>query len=318
MVTWVALGVGVVAAVLAAHLARRWRAGSRPDPALLAWGVGLALWAVASLALAAGLRDGFAGPIYRILYLTGGVLAVPWFALGAVAHHSVDRTTSRLTGVAVAVTMALALPGVRAGDRGAVMTVVLGGLWLVLLLDGNRQRVVVGSLLLVLGWSMLAAITVLPTPFRTPLPAAGLPPTDVLPAHVVAFGRAASTVGLVVLCVGAGVATLRRVLGWAPVGRRATPGDRRPLGAAGLAGGWASLAERGLRSRAIGGLVVASGVVLAVAAPAVATFLDAGTAQVLGIGLGALVVHDGALRSAGLRGSVEVARPQPGTTRVWE
>jgi hypothetical protein len=50
----------------------------------LAWSVALALFAVASAALALGASDGWSGATYRVFYLFGGVINVPVLATGTV------------------------------------------------------------------------------------------------------------------------------------------------------------------------------------------------------------------------------------------
>jgi len=49
----------------------------------LCWAVSLGLFAVASSVLAAGALLGWSSGLFRVYYLVGGVLVVPWMALGA-------------------------------------------------------------------------------------------------------------------------------------------------------------------------------------------------------------------------------------------
>lgn len=48
------------------------------------WTIALALFALASAALAVGVTNGWANATFRIFYLLGAVLSVPWLALGTV------------------------------------------------------------------------------------------------------------------------------------------------------------------------------------------------------------------------------------------
>jgi len=60
----------------------RWTRSRRPYQA--AWTVALAMFAVASAALATGVSTGWDQGTYRVFYLFGAVLNVPWLALGTV------------------------------------------------------------------------------------------------------------------------------------------------------------------------------------------------------------------------------------------
>src|SRR5919108_1150285 len=51
----------------------------------LAWGVGLAMFALASLALTVGVAAGWSPFGFKVYYLFGAMLNVPWLALGTVA-----------------------------------------------------------------------------------------------------------------------------------------------------------------------------------------------------------------------------------------
>ncbi|GAC1412763.1 MAG: hypothetical protein NVSMB57_08250 [Actinomycetota bacterium] len=75
---------------------------SRRRPAQLAWGVSLAMYAIASLAVAAGVGGGWDPTLYRAFWLFGALLNVPWLALGSIALLG-KRT---LTILALAVVLA--------------------------------------------------------------------------------------------------------------------------------------------------------------------------------------------------------------------
>lgn len=56
----------------------------RRRPYQLAWGVSLSMFAVASLALAVGTATGWTPTGFKVYYLFGAILNVPWLALGTV------------------------------------------------------------------------------------------------------------------------------------------------------------------------------------------------------------------------------------------
>ena len=71
-----------VSAAFAALVLVRYRSSRRT--ALLAWGAGLALFAVAALAGALAQSGGATEEEYRVFYLFGGIANVAWLALGTV------------------------------------------------------------------------------------------------------------------------------------------------------------------------------------------------------------------------------------------
>src|SRR3954463_15338420 len=60
------------------------RATAHHRPQDRAWTVALALFALASAALATGVATGWDNGSFRVFYLLGAVLSVPWLALGTV------------------------------------------------------------------------------------------------------------------------------------------------------------------------------------------------------------------------------------------
>lgn len=72
-----------VSAVFSVSLFRQWR--SRRRLSQMAWGIALAMYAVASLAVAAGVGGGWDPTLYRAFWLFGALLNVPWLALGSIA-----------------------------------------------------------------------------------------------------------------------------------------------------------------------------------------------------------------------------------------
>ena len=80
---WLLPGVAAAAsAAIAAAVLRQWSHRCRPHQ--LAWGVALTMFAVASLALTVGVTAGWTPLSFKVYYLFGAVLNVPWLALGTV------------------------------------------------------------------------------------------------------------------------------------------------------------------------------------------------------------------------------------------
>jgi hypothetical protein len=55
----------------------------RPRPHIAAYGVGMTMFAIATWAFFLGLTIGWTGPMYRVFYLFGAVLNIPFLALGS-------------------------------------------------------------------------------------------------------------------------------------------------------------------------------------------------------------------------------------------
>ena len=73
----------LVSALFAIQLFRHYAKRKRLPQ--LAWGVAMTMYALASLAVAAGISGGWDPTLYRIYYLFGALLNVPYLALGSVA-----------------------------------------------------------------------------------------------------------------------------------------------------------------------------------------------------------------------------------------
>ncbi|MGH7775943.1 MAG: hypothetical protein ACREPI_02040 [Candidatus Dormibacterales bacterium] len=106
------LGVPVLAALVGAAFSaavlRQFAARRRPYQA--AWGVALAMFAVAAAAEAWGVGAGWSGASYRVYYLFGAILNVGWLAVG-----TVYVTGARGAGHAAALVMAAVSLGAVAG-----------------------------------------------------------------------------------------------------------------------------------------------------------------------------------------------------------
>lgn len=88
--------------------------------AQLAWGVALAQFAAASLAVAAGVSGGWDPTLYRTYWLFGALLNVPWLALGSIALLG-KRWLTTIATAAVAVGSAWAAIKVVGGDVNSLI-----------------------------------------------------------------------------------------------------------------------------------------------------------------------------------------------------
>jgi hypothetical protein len=80
---WLLPGVAAAAsAAFAAAVLRQYAARRRPHQ--LAWGIALSMFAAASLALTAGVVAGWTPVSFKLYYLFGAILNVPWLALGTI------------------------------------------------------------------------------------------------------------------------------------------------------------------------------------------------------------------------------------------
>jgi hypothetical protein len=94
------LVAAVASAAFAFAVLRQYAARRRPYQ--LAWGVALSMFAAASLALTAGVAAGWTPLTFKLYYLFGAVLNVPWLALGTVELLA-GRTTRRVYAVGLGV-----------------------------------------------------------------------------------------------------------------------------------------------------------------------------------------------------------------------
>jgi hypothetical protein len=99
MVAGLAFFATAVATLFAEATFKRWRQGRRPHEA--AWTVSLALFALASAALATGASTGWDRGVFRAFYLLGAILNVPWLALGTVYLLGGERMGRRVRAVLV-------------------------------------------------------------------------------------------------------------------------------------------------------------------------------------------------------------------------
>jgi hypothetical protein len=80
--TAVAVSAALVALAFALSTFERWVARKRPQE--LAWSGAFAMFCVAAGALALGADAGWSGPTFRVFYLFGAIVDVPFLALGTV------------------------------------------------------------------------------------------------------------------------------------------------------------------------------------------------------------------------------------------
>lgn len=211
----VAGAAAVVAGVFAVALLRRWDARGRTNRALVYWSISLVMFALASGALAYGEIVGWTSAWFRVFYLFGGVLVVPWLALGTVQTSARDRVNLRALGVAALVVAASFLVPLVTVDSGVLYVpgVVLAALWGVLLLTAPPEGVAAGSVALVATFSAVALFAVSAGTFQGALPAEGMPEgRDIFPPGIRGLAVAGNALGAVMVVVGA-VASAWRLRG---------------------------------------------------------------------------------------------------------
>jgi hypothetical protein len=116
---WLLPGVAAAAsAAFAVAVLRQYAARRRPYQ--LAWGIALSMFTVASLALTAGVVAGWSPVSFKLYYLFGAVLNVPWLALGTVellARPAARRAyLAALTAFTLVSVVLVALARVTAAD----------------------------------------------------------------------------------------------------------------------------------------------------------------------------------------------------------
>jgi hypothetical protein len=121
MVAGLAFIATAVATVFAQATAVRWSRTRAPHQA--AWTVALVLFALASAAFATGSSTGWDDGTFRVFYLLGAILNVPWLALGTVYLLTNRRLGNRVraglvffSGLATGVMLSTPIHGEIAGD----------------------------------------------------------------------------------------------------------------------------------------------------------------------------------------------------------
>ena len=116
MVAGLAFIATAIATVFAQATAVRWSRSRSPHQG--AWTVALALFALASAALATGASTGWDANTFRVFFLLGAVINVPWLALGTVYLLMGPRVGNRVragllvfTGIGIGVMLAAPMHG---------------------------------------------------------------------------------------------------------------------------------------------------------------------------------------------------------------
>ena len=97
----------LVSALFSARLFRDWRV--RPRPHLACWAIALGMFAVASGAAAVGMMTGWPPAAFRIYYLFGAILNVPFLALGTLHLLAPPRIARVATAVVLLLTLSAVL-----------------------------------------------------------------------------------------------------------------------------------------------------------------------------------------------------------------
>ena len=131
--TAVAVAATLVGLAFAMSVFERWLLRRRPQD--LAWSFSLLLFAVAGAALTVGAGVGWDGPTFRVFYLFGAILNVPFLAIGTVyllaGRRAGDRTALGVSlagafavGVVVTAPFRAAIPADRLVQGSAVFGVL--------------------------------------------------------------------------------------------------------------------------------------------------------------------------------------------------
>jgi hypothetical protein len=107
------LGAGVIALAFASLLSAQFVRRRRPYQA--AWILALVMYAVASFGLFLGVLDGWTTGEYRLYWLFGAILNVPWLAMGEAYLLIRNRTVTTILLVGLLFATAFALARVRTG-----------------------------------------------------------------------------------------------------------------------------------------------------------------------------------------------------------
>src|SRR5207249_794486 len=133
MVAGLAFLATAVATLFAEATFVRWRRNRTPHEG--AWTIALCLFALASAALATGASTGWDRGSFRVFYLLGAIVNVPWLALGTVYLLMGRKAGDRLrvvlvmfTGIGLGVMLAAPMHGTIVANRIPVGKDVFGAL----------------------------------------------------------------------------------------------------------------------------------------------------------------------------------------------
>ncbi len=302
-----------VSALFALTLLRRFFARGRTNRALLFWGVAMVFFCIAAVGLLTGVVGGWTSAEFRAFYLFGGVLNVPWLALGSITVNARAPVVSRWTGV---VLLAIALTLVRqvvVGDEPALWlpAAVLATLWALLLLVGEQRVVVYGSAAVLVVYSVVSTVVVLTAPYVGELQATGLPEgAELFLPAVRGYAVGGNIIGAVTVVVSALVSSA--VLVWRRPDRsadRLVVRETREYGYADAIARWLFRGRSGqgeaLAHLVRGNLMIAAGVGIA-AAGGILSFLGDTVGHAIGFTIGVVVMYGGFVRT-----TRPVARDRP-------
>lgn len=202
----------VVAGAFAVALVRRYLLRGRVNRALVYWAISLAMFCLAAASLAWGEAYGWSSAWFRAYYLLGGVLVVPWLALGTVEISSRDTVSLKVLGITGLVVAALFLVPTVVTDepRLYVVAVAFAVLWGLLLLTAPGEAVGAGSLALVATFTAVASFVVLAGAIAGPVPVDHLPEgSELFPPAVRSFAVGGNALGSTLVVVGALTAAIR-------------------------------------------------------------------------------------------------------------
>jgi hypothetical protein len=152
MVPALAILATVVATLFAQAMLVRFTQDRRPQDR--AWAISLGLFALASAALTTGVVTGWDDGTFRVFYLLGAVVTVPWLALGTVYLHTAAPTARRVewglvffSGLAAGVVLAAPISGPIHGTAIPVGSDVFGAFPRVLAAVGSG----VGATVIIVG-----------------------------------------------------------------------------------------------------------------------------------------------------------------------
>lgn len=255
----------LVSGVFAVTLLARW--SSRRNRALLWWGLSLAMFAVASLMLVVGAIGSWTTASFRVFYLFGAVLNVPWLALGSVTVNRRAPVVERITGAAALVVGLLFLPGALAGSVLWQMGAAVGIVWgLGLLLLPARFAEPV-SLLVVGVLTLVAAVQIPAAELTGALPARGMPEgRELFPLEARGLAVGGNAVGAVMVIVSAAASAINTAWARPPRGAWARARTEAERGVTDVVARWLFQGRRGIVTTVNfvrGNLLIAVGVTVA-------------------------------------------------------
>lgn len=294
----------IVGAVFAVSLLRRYQRSQHTQPAQLVWGVALVMFSLASLALFTGVVGGWSATEFRVFYLFGGVLNVPWLALGSMIVNVRSLIVTRLTGgVLGIVAFFVVLSTLRAEEPELwIPSAVLSVVWALILLVGHRTFVMRAATIVLIVYSAIATVVVAQASIVMPLATTGLPEgAELFLPAVRGYAVGGNSVGAVVVVISALIASAAMV--WRRPDRAADRlifADARDGGFAEAIARWifrGRTGEGSARAHLVrGNLMIAGGVGFA-AAGGVLSFLGDTLGHAVAFTVGVIVMYGGFIRT---------------------